>query len=697
MQNQSDKATIFNNIIIVLNALILIILLIFLGLPKVNITLLAILLAAQIFFRLYPVPLLRSSYLSLAFVPFIILFITDGYLAAALFALISIIIADGLFKRKGFIIGLKLGSHFCFALLISGILYDFLGGYHGRKALTAENYLNLAIFIILYYIIQLVFFYAALLISKKIETSEIPFVFKWETIVFFIYNAGSISLAWFYYNKGISSLFYFVPLITLAGFIAMPIIEKAILAEELSKIIDIGTLIASNLNLKNSMNQTERLLRRVIEYENFYLAVADRENNQLNLIYDSRRGFLDEPKVTSLEAGLSGKVISGEKPLIIKDTRKIRDRIEMERGMLSELISPIRFGKQIVGVIDLEHPEAYHFTGRDLAMLHYMINYIAIAIHFYNMIQPLVKISREARVFMDELTSTLQQINTSSQEISLTLDQMSKEINKQSDMLIQEALSIDAVYNSSQSIAEHSGLADEKNKVANDIVNTNRSYIEETAQSLLAAQKIIQAISSNIKEFQASFNKIEDFIDIIMRITRQTALLSLNASIEAAKAGEYGKGFSVVANEVSTLAEESAKASEEIKQSTQNVRGQLEQLIKQALTGEEKARGASSITERFYASLSRIFEATSESNQIVKQIAQKTVNQRDELARITENTGKLDQINRENVENTEKIASSMSQQTTSLQNILTKASELEGLIHNINKLIAHLSGEEATN
>jgi methyl-accepting chemotaxis protein/putative methionine-R-sulfoxide reductase with GAF domain len=697
MQNQSNKATIFNNTIIVLNALVLTILLFFLGLPKVNITLLAILLAAQIFFRLYPVPLLRSSYLSLAFVPFIILFITDGYLAAALFALISIIIADGLFKRKGFIIGLKLGSHFCFALLITGILYDFLGGYHGEKALTAENYLNLAIFIILYYIIQLIFFYAALLISKKIEVSEIPFVLKWETIVFFIYNTGSISLVWFYYNKGISSLFYFVPLITLAGFIAMPIIEKAILAEELSKIINIGALIAGNLNLKNSMNQTERLLRRVIEYENFYLAVADKENNQLTLIYDSRRGFLDEPKVTSLEAGLSGKVISGEKPLIIKDTRKIRDRIEMERGMLSELISPIRFGKQIVGVIDLEHPEAYHFTGRDLAMLHYMINYIAIAIHFYNMIQPLVKISREARVFMDELTSTLQQINTSSQEISLTLDQMSKESNKQSDMLIQEALSIDAVYNSSQSIAEHSGLADEKNRVANDIVDTNRSYIEETAQSLLEAQKIIQAISSNIKEFQASFDKIEDFIDIITRITRQTALLSLNASIEAAKAGEYGKGFSVVANEVSTLAEESAKASEEIKQSTQNVRGQLEQLIKQALTGEEKARGASSITERFYASLSRIFEATSESNQIVKQIAQKTVNQRDELARITENTGKLDQINRENVENTEKIASSMSQQTTSLQNILTKASELEGLMHNINKLIAHLSGEEATN
>jgi methyl-accepting chemotaxis protein/putative methionine-R-sulfoxide reductase with GAF domain len=694
MRNQSNKATIFNNIITVLNALILIILLLFLGLPKVNITLLAILLVAQIFFRLYSIPLMRSSYLSLAFIPFVILFIMDGYLSGALFALISVIIADGLFKRKGFIIGLKLGSYFSFALLVSGILYDFLGGYHGEKALHAENYLNLAIFLALYYIIQLVFFYVALLLDKKIEISEMPAVLKWETTVFFIYNIGSISLLWFYYNKGISSLFYFTPLIILVGFIARQIIEKAILAEELSRIINIGAIIAGNLNLKNTMDQIEKLLRKVIEYENFYLAVAHKENDELRLIYSSLRGFLDEPKVTSLYEGLSGEVVREGKPLIIKDTRNIQDRIEMAKGMLSELITPIRFGKEIVGVVDLEHSEAYHFTSRDMAMLNYMVNYIAIAIHFYNMIQPLVKISREARVFMDELASTLQQINTSAQDISLTLDQMSQEINRQSDMLIQEALSIDAVYNSAQAIAEHSGIADEKNKIASEIVNTNRSYIEETAHSLLDAQKIIQAISSNIKEFQTSFDKIGDFIDIIMGIARQTALLSLNASIEAAKAGEYGKGFSVVAGEISTLAEESANASEQIKLSTQNIKGQLEQIIKQALEGEEKARGASSITERFYASLSRIIDATSESNQIVKQIAQKTVNQRDEIARINESTGELDQINRENVVNTEKIASSMTQQTTSLQNILTKASELEDLLNNINELIISLSGEE---
>lgn len=694
MKDYRKQANIFNNAVVLLNILLLVILLILFGLPKVDITQLAILLAAQIFFRLYSVPLMRSSFLSLAFLLFLIVFFHSGYLAAALFALVSILIADGLFKREGFIEGLWLGCHFSFGLLGGGLIYYLLGGSYGAEALKVDNYANLVILLLSYNIIQILISYTPLLLSRKVEPTELIFIIKWETIVFLIYSSGALTILWFLFNKGPSSFIYFIPLMVFVGLIIRPIIEKAILAEELGTIVQTGALIAANLSLEYTMEQTHKLMRKFVEFENFFLSLIEPAKDQLKLIYDSRKGFLEEPMITSLQKGLSGKVCLRGEPLIIKDTRKVKDRIEMEKGMLSEIIVPIKFGKETVGVIDLEHSKPYHFTSRDLVMLNYIVSYIAIVIHFYHMLQPLAQVSLQARSFIDELSTSLEQINANAQEISSTLGQMSQEMNRQGNMLIQEILSIDAVFGSSQTIADNSRLADQKNKIADEIVDSNRSDIEKTALYLSEAQKIIQSIASAVKDFKASFDKIKEFIDTIMRIARQTAILSLNASIEASKAGDYGKGFSVVAEEISNLAEESAKASEDISSSAQHVKAELDRLIKQAFSGEEKAQEASAITDRFYEALSKILEATSESNQLVNQIAQETDQQRAEIARITQNTNQLDQINRQNVESIENIVTSVHQQTASLQNIYTKASELEGMINSINQLISSFSGKE---
>jgi len=267
-------------------------------------------------------------------------------------------------------------------------------------------------------------------------------------------------------------------------------------------------------------------------------------------------------------------------------------------------------------------------------------------------------------------------------------------MKKQADMLTQETQSINSVFESSHNIAEHSSLADQRNKNANEIINSNRADIEKTANSLLDAQEIIQTIASDVKSFQTTFDKVAEFIDIIMRITRQTALLSINASIEASKAGEFGKGFSVVAEEISRLAEESTKSSKDIKSSTQHINEQLGQLIKQALAGEEKAQGARAITERFYEALSSVLDTTSQSNQLVNEIAQETEHQRNEIAKVTENTNELDKTNKKNVKSVENIAASMEQQIASLQNISARASELEGLIFTIDQLIGNLSSKE---
>src|SRR5207237_7878911 len=77
----------------------------------------------------------------------------------------------------------------------------------------------------------------------------------------------------------------------------------------------------------------------------------------------------------------------------------------------------------------------------------------------------------------------------------------------------------------------------------------------------------------------------------IKRISSQTNLLALNAAIEAARAGEHGRGFAVVAEEVRQLADEAARAAEEVTRTTGSIREQMEDVTATMAAGQAKVRG----------------------------------------------------------------------------------------------------------
>ncbi len=261
------------------------------------------------------------------------------------------------------------------------------------------------------------------------------------------------------------------------------------------------------------------------------------------------------------------------------------------------------------------------------------------------------KLSEGFNQLINQLSSMLNEISASSQQLSAAAEETSaissqshENINQQkvqTDMMAtamtEMTATVDEVANSAKNTSTEVSKADKEAIEGQSIVQKNISTINGLAEEIRTAAEVIDKLD------QYSTN-IGAVLDVIRGIADQTNLLALNAAIEAARAGEQGRGFAVVADEVRTLASKTQESTSEIQEMIERLQSGTQEAVKVMKTSTQEAQNSVNETAKAGESLSKITQAVSVINDMSSHIANAADEQSSVSREIHENVLSISQV-----------------------------------------------------
>lgn len=277
------------------------------------------------------------------------------------------------------------------------------------------------------------------------------------------------------------------------------------------------------------------------------------------------------------------------------------------------------------------------------------------------------------RRYIQEIDQTGNTISVATQQINATLQDQERFAAQQSAAVSQTTTTMDELGTASKHSSEQASAALSGAQEALDLAGDGKDLVEKTLEGMEMLRQKVEAIASQTTHLSDQTSQISSIINLVSDLANQTNMLALNASVEAVRAGEHGKGFGVVATEIRKLADQSKRSAERIDALLSEIQSAIHTTVIVTDEGQERVQQGLALAKETTETFRRVTDSINHITLNSQQISLTSRQQAIAIAQIVEAMNALNQ-------GVAQTAAGISQTKQSVQSLNQSAHNLQALV-----------------
>ncbi len=257
---------------------------------------------------------------------------------------------------------------------------------------------------------------------------------------------------------------------------------------------------------------------------------------------------------------------------------------------------------------------------------------------------------------LGEITEAVQATASASSQISASTEEMAAGAQEQSAQASEVASAVEEMTTTIIETTKNANVATESAKEAGDTAKEGGSVVSQTVAGMNRIAEVVEQAAETVQTLGKSSDEIGEIIQVINDIADQTNLLALNAAIEAARAGEQGRGFAVVADEVRKLAERTTKATKEISVMIKKIQKDTREAVDSIQKGKAEVETGKQLANKAGYSMKEIVKSANKVVDVINSVASASEQQASAAEEISKNIDAISSVTQESANGVQQIA-----------------------------------------